>query len=161
MLSHLDSRGVVVMSPPRLVLTVILTVGLLGAPLAVRAQPAGKVWRIGVLYASVGFYPDAEPVDRAFVQGLRGRGSGVGQNLVIEFRSAHGKFDRLPGLAAELVRLPVDVIAVPGAYQAHAAKAATTTVPIVLLGLGTDPVVDGLVVSLAHPGGNVTGLVYL
>jgi ABC-type uncharacterized transport system substrate-binding protein len=130
-------------------------------PLAAEAQPAGKVWRIGVLYASVGFYPDTEPLDRAFVQGLREHGYVVGRDLVIEFRSAYGKFDRLPGLAAELVRLPVDVIAVPGPYQGQAAKAATNTIPIVLLGLGTDPVAEGLVASLARPGGNVTGLVYL
>jgi ABC-type uncharacterized transport system substrate-binding protein len=145
----------------RTILLVALTLSLLAAALAAQAQPAGKVWRIGVLYASVGFYPDVEPVDRAFVQGLREHGYVVGRDLVIEFRSAYGKFDRLPGLAAELVGLPVDVIAVPGPYQAHAAKAATTTIPIVLLGLGTDPVADGLVGSLARPGGNVTGLVYL
>jgi len=127
-------------------------------PLAVGAQqPAGKVYRIGILYASTGFDPDADPTERALIDGLREHGYVVGQNLVIEFRSAYGKFERLPELAVELARIPVDLILVPGSRQARAAKQATATIPIVFGALAVDPVQYGLVESLARPGGNVTG----
>jgi putative ABC transport system substrate-binding protein len=133
------------------------TLALLAAPLAVESQPAGKVYRIGILYESTGYDPNADPTERAFIDGLREHGYIVGQNLVIEFRSAYGKHERLPELAAELVKIPVDLILVPGGRQAGAARQATTTIPIVFGAIYGDPVQQGLVQSLARPGGNVTG----
>ncbi len=138
-------------------LPVILFLCLLVAPLTVEAQPAGRVYRIGILYGSTGFDPSADPTEHALMDGLREHGYVVGQNLVIEFRSAYGKFERLPELAVELVRIPVDLILVPGPRQALAARQATATIPIVFGALGVDPVQGGLVQSLARPGGNVTG----
>jgi putative tryptophan/tyrosine transport system substrate-binding protein len=134
-----------------------LGAGLLALPLAAVAQQAGRVYRIGLLYGVTGFDPSADPTERALVDGLREHGYVLGQNLVIELRSAYGKFERLPELAVELVRIPVDLILVPAARQARAAKQATATIPIVFGALGVDPVQAGLVESLAHPGGNVTG----
>lgn len=93
----------------------------------------------------------------AFQQGLRELGYVEGKNLTIEFRSAAGQFDRLPQLAAELVGLKLDLLVAEGAPAAHAAKNATSTIPIVI-GNAADPVGTGLVASLAHPGGNITGL---
>jgi len=131
---------------------------LLAAPPAVEAQSTGKVYRIGILYAaSPEFNPNAEPTDRALVDGLREHGYVVGQNLVIEFRTAFGKRERLPELAVELVKIPVDLILVPGATHTRAAKQATATIPIVFGALPADPVQAGLVDSFARPGGNVTG----
>ena len=93
---------------------------------------------------------------------LRERGYIEGQNIAIEYRYAEGKLDRLPELAAELVRLKVDIIVVAGAETAiRAAKNATKTIPIVMTGQGADPVEAGLIESLARPGGNVTGLTNL
>jgi putative ABC transport system substrate-binding protein len=141
-----------------LVATLTLILALLAAPLAAEAQqPAGKVYRIGILYMSTGFDPDADPTERALIDGLREHGYVVGQNLVIEFRSAHGQVERLPELAVELARIPVDLILVPGLLQARAAKQATATIPIVFGAIGSDPVQYGLVESLARPGENVTG----
>ena len=134
-----------------------LSVAVLCPPLAGEAQTAGKVYRIGLLYASTGFDPSADPTERALIDGLREHGYVVGQNLVIELRSAYGKRERLPELAVELVRIPVDLILVPGVGQARAAKQATTTIPIVFGALSGDPVQTGLVESFARPGGNVTG----
>jgi len=127
--------------------------GLLAAPLAVEAQP-GKVWRIGFLGASPS---TVGPFIQAFEQGLRELGYVDGQNIAIEYRSAQGKDERLPLLAAELVRLKVDVLVAALPQGAAAAKKATTTIPIVMVNVG-DPVEIGLVASLARPGGNVTGL---
>jgi ABC-type uncharacterized transport system substrate-binding protein len=128
--------------------------GLLAAPLAAEAQQAAKIARIGFLSLNVSASPHVlEP----FLQGLRDLGYVEGRNLVIEYRDAEGKPERLPALAAELVALKVDVIFAPGTPHALAAKQATRTVPIVFTGV-TDPVTDGLVTSLARPGGNVTGL---
>src|SRR5215470_10346018 len=119
----------------------ILILALLAAPLAADAQqPAGKVYRVGILYASTGFDPDADPTERALIDGLREHGYVVGQNLVIEFRSAYGRLERLPELAVELARIPVDLILVPGPQQARAAKQATATIPIVFAAIATDPV---------------------
>jgi hypothetical protein len=84
------------------------TLALLAAPLAAKAQPSGKVYRIGLLYGVTGFDPSADPTERALVDGLSEHGYVIGQNLVIELRSAYGKWERLPDLAAELVRIPVD-----------------------------------------------------
>ncbi len=146
------------MTVPRPVLTVILTIGLLVAPLVAEAQSSGKVYRIGILYAaSPEFNPNADPTDRALVDGLREHGYVVGQNLVIEFRTAFGKRERLPELALELVKIPVDLILVPGATHTRAAKQATSTIPIVFGAIAADPVQAGLVDSFARPGGNVTG----
>jgi putative ABC transport system substrate-binding protein len=131
--------------------------GLLAAPLVAEAQSAGHVYRIGLLYGSTGFDPNAEPRERALIDGLRERGYVVGQNLVVELRSAYGNFERLPELAAELVKIPVDLILVPGSGQARVAKQATATIPIVFCAIGGDPVQLGLVASLAHTGGNLTG----
>jgi len=131
-----------------------LTMGLLAAPLAAEAQQAGKVWRIGVLLAS-----DSPNVE-AFRQELRKLGYVEGRNILIEYRWHEGKYDRLPALAAELVNLKPDLILVAGPQPSLALKAATTTVPIVFAG-AADPVGLGLVSSLAHPGGNLTGFATL
>jgi len=130
-----------------------LTVGLLAAPLAA-AQQAGKMPRIGFLSLNLAASPH---LPEAFRQGLRDLGYVEGGNVVIEYRSAEGKPERLPALAAELVALKVDVILAGGPAQALAAKHATRTLPIVFTA-APDPVTDGLVTSLARPGGNVTGL---
>jgi putative ABC transport system substrate-binding protein len=101
-----------------------------------------------------------EPVHvsaRAFVQGLRALGYVEGQNLILERRSAEGRFERFGDIVAELIRLKMDVIVAPGDLIPRAAKALTTTVPIVMV-TSTDPVGEGLVQSIARPGGNVTGL---
>ena len=96
----------------------------------------------------------------AFRQGLRERGYVEGQNIVVEYRAADGKIERLPGLASDLARLKVDLIVATGTPLARAAQQATTTIPIVSAVMG-DPVGDGLVASLARPGGNITGLTFL
>ena len=126
---------------------------LLTAPLAAEAQHAGKVYRIGFLRAG----PPPRTYVEGFQQGLRARGYIEGVNVVIEYRSTEGSFDELPHLAAELVRFHVDVILASAAPAAFAARSTTTKVPIVFVAV-YDPVEIGLVTSLAHPGGNVTGL---
>jgi putative ABC transport system substrate-binding protein len=127
---------------------------LLAAPLAAEAQQAAKIASIGHLAANPATSPHLrEPL----LQGLRDLGYVEGRNLVIEYRSAEGKVERLPALAAELVALKVDVIVASGTLAALAAKQATRTIPIVFSPAG-DPVGSGLVTSLARPGGNVTGL---
>lgn len=127
---------------------------LLTAPLTNRAQPAGRIHRIGFLRRTA-----PEPADfEAFRQGLRELGYSETQNVVIEQRYAHGAVERLPGLAAELVRLNLDVILVDGTTTALAVKTETTSVPVVFVLGGSDPVSSGLVGSLARPGGNLTGL---
>ena len=128
---------------------------LLAAPLAAEAQPAGKVYRIGVLEPT-SMALNAANLD-AFRQGLRELGYVEGQNLVIEYRSADGRSERFPDLAAEMVRLKVDVILTRGTPAVMAAKNATRTIPVVMAASG-DPVLSGVVSSLARPGGNVTGL---
>jgi len=140
--------------PTRLATAVVLL--LLAAPLApAAAQPSEKVPRVGVLNPRT--RSDASPQIEAFVQGLRELGWVDGKNIVIEYRWAEGRSDRLPDLAAELVRLKVDVIFAANTSVALAAKNATGTIPIVMA-TGGDPVGLGLVASLARPGGNVTGL---
>ena len=99
----------------------------------------------------------SRPATEAFRQGLRELGYVEGKNIVIESRYADGKLDRLPALAAELVRLKVDVIVTGGRAVTRAAKEATSTIPIVMTN-DTDPVGSGFVASLARPGGNITGL---
>jgi putative ABC transport system substrate-binding protein len=140
-------------------LVAMLALVSLTAPLAAHVQPATKVYRIGRLSAGP---PPPEPAPglKAFQQGLRDLGYLEGQNLVMEYRYAEGKVDRLRDLAAELVRLPVDVIVAVGASGTRAAQQATRTIPIVMAG-NFDPVGQGFVASLARPGGNVTGVSFL
>jgi putative ABC transport system substrate-binding protein len=131
-----------------------LTVGTFALPLAAAAQQAGKVPRIGFLfYGSPGPSPEVE----AFRQGLRELGYVEGQNIAIDYRFASGQVERLPELAAELVRLKVDVIVTPTTPASLAAKQATSTIPIVFAGVA-DAVGAGLITSFARPGGNITGL---
>jgi putative ABC transport system substrate-binding protein len=136
-------------------LAATLAVTLLVAPLAAGAQPATKIARIAIL-DTIPMTGRAQLWD-VFRQGLRELGYVEGRNLAIESRSADGKAERLPALAAELVRGQPDLIVTAGAPAAMAAKQATTTIPIVMASVG-DPVVLGLVASLARPGGNITGL---
>ena len=132
-----------------------LTLGTLSAPLAVEAQQTGKVPRIGFLATNPAAFPH---LPEAFLQGLRDLGYVEGRNVVIEYRDAEGKAERLPTLAAELVALNVDVIvAAAGTLPALAAKQATRTLPIVFIAV-SNPVTSGLVTSLARPGGNLTGM---
>jgi ABC-type uncharacterized transport system substrate-binding protein len=130
---------------------------LLVAPLAPEAQPATHLHRIGYL---LGTPREPEPYVEAFLEAMRALGYVEGQHFVLEVRAAAGQYERLPALAAELVRLPVDVLLAVTTPAALAAKQATTTIPIVMMGVG-DPVGSGLVISLARPGGNVTGLASL
>ena len=132
---------------------VTLTLSLLAAPLPADAQPPAKVPRIGVLWPAS---PTVTSWLSPFVQGLRDLGYVEGQHIAFTYRYAEGNLDRLPDLAAELVRLPVDILVAGGVAAALAAKHATTTIPIVFSG-ATDPVGRGLVASLARPGGNITG----
>jgi putative tryptophan/tyrosine transport system substrate-binding protein len=125
-------------------------------PLAVRAQQSGKVYRIGFL-ANDPTIPTTA-AGQAFTAGLRENGFVEGQNIIIERRFMEGGVERSHEFAAELVRMNVDVIVTSGVQSHPAAKQATTTVPIVMVN-ATDPVAEGLVASLARPGGNITGLV--
>jgi putative ABC transport system substrate-binding protein len=128
----------------------VLLIGILAVPLPAGAQPAGKVYRIGYLTAGGG-------VEQSFRDAMRQLGYLEGQNIVIESRFAERKLERLPDLAADLVRHKVDVIVTITTPAAQAAKNATTTIPIVMAG-SAQPVELGLVASLARPGGNVTGV---
>ena len=120
-----------------------------------QAQQAGKIPRIGWL-TGASLSAQSARIE-AFRQGLRELGYVEGKNIVIEWRSAEANLDRLPSLAAELVRLKVDIILTGGSAPTRAAKEATTTIPIVMTNEG-DPVGTGFVASLARPGGNITGL---
>jgi len=121
-------------------------------PLAVSAQQPGKIPRIGII-------DDAPPWD-SFRQGLRDLGYIENQNIAIEYRSAESKVDRFAQAARELVSLPVNIVVVFGSTAAHAARQATSTVPIVMIAIG-DPVRAGFAVSLARPGRNMTGNSFL
>jgi ABC-type uncharacterized transport system substrate-binding protein len=134
-------------------LAVVLALNLALAPFVTEAQPRGRVPRIGV----IGESSPADPWVAAFRQGLRELGYAEGANILVEDRYLEGVLDRVPDLAAELLRLKVDVLVVGGTIAARSAKAQTTTVPIVFT-LAADPVGTGLVASLARPGGNATGL---
>ena len=130
--------------------------GILAGPLAVEAQQTKNLPRVGYLSA-------ASPAAvsgriEAFRRGLRELGYVEGSNIAIEARYAEGRLDRLPDLAADLVRLKVDVIVTAAPSSTRAVKQATLTIPIVMAGVGGDPVTAGFVASLARPGGNVTGL---
>ena len=128
---------------------------LLAFCISAEAQQPKKIPRIGVLWL---YSPTiASPFAEAFRQGLRGLGYVEGQNIALEERWAEGRFDRLPSLAAELVRLKVDILVTASTPAAQAGQQATKSIPIVLTNV-SDPVESGLVSSLARPGGNVTGL---
>jgi len=130
---------------------VTLALSLLVAPLVAETQPRARVPRIGYIGDTPGPYAEA------FRQGLRERGYIEGETIAVEYRWAEGRHDRLPDLAAELVQLKVDILVPVGTQPSHAAKQATSTIPIVMAQVG-DPVGSGLVASLARPGGNLTGV---
>ncbi len=134
-------------------LIALVVVGLLAAPPLVEAQQAGKMPRIGYLMFSAG----PREKDEAFFQGLRDLGWIEGENIAIEYRWAAFKSDRIPILAADLVRLKVDCIVVASGRAVPSVKQATSTIPIVMQ-FAADAVENGFVASLARPGGNVTGL---
>ncbi len=139
----------------------VLAVVILASVQLAEAQQAGKVYRVGFLRFGTGG-PTTSPPYMGLRQGLRELGYVEGQNLVIEVRSAEGKREQRPQMAAELVRLKVDVIVTPPAPPLiRAAQGATRTIPIVTIGLRVDPVEEGFVMSLARPGGNITGLINL
>jgi putative ABC transport system substrate-binding protein len=138
----------------RRVLLAIVTGGLLAKPRAAGAQQAGKVYRIGFLWDTPAVWPHAL---EAFRQGLRDLGWVEGQNIIVEYRWAEGRFDQLPKLVEELVRLKVDLIVAPTSIYTGAAKRATTTIPIVFAS-HADPIGSGHVASLGRPGANITGL---
>ena len=149
----LDSRPAIPteVSMRRIALAVVLALSL---TLAAEGQQAGKVSRIGVLAVSAAAF---SPRIEAFRRGLREHGYVEGKNILLEYRYAEGKLDRLPDLAAELVALKVDVIVTASPPAVRAAQKATSTIPIVFAAVG-DPVADGLVKSLARPGQNTAGL---
>jgi putative ABC transport system substrate-binding protein len=136
-------------------------IGLLGGaaatwPLAVRAQqPAGRVYRVG--YLSIASREQQLHHFKAFEEGLRSLGYRVGENVVIEYRSANGEMEQLPALVADLVRLGVDIIVTGANASTVAVTKVTTTIPIVTTN-SADPIGTGLVASLSRPGGNITGL---
>ena len=137
-------------------LLVTLALSLLVAPLTVDAQPREKVPRVGYLNPGSASDPLRQGRLEAFRHGLRELGYVDGQNIALEPRWAEGQYEQYPALAADLVRLPVDVIVVVGGAATKAAQEATRTIPIVM-SVVIDPLGSGLVSSLAHPGGNVTG----
>ena len=138
-------------------LIVALGASALAVPFASFAQQQGKVWRVGFLASRHVEFVDADSYYGPFRQGMRELGYVEGKDLVIEWRSAEGNNARLPGLAAELVKLKVDAIVTPATPASLAAQQATSTIPIVMANVA-DPVGAGLVKSLARPGGNITGL---
>ena len=142
----------------RIGLAVVLSLSLLALLAAeASAQQAASLPRIGFLLTASLSDPRLPPLLQAFRQGLRELGYVEGQNIAFEFRWAEGQYDRLPGLAAELVRLKVNVIVAGGPPAIQTAKQATETIPIVMAAVA-DPVAAGFVASLARPGGNITGL---
>jgi putative ABC transport system substrate-binding protein len=143
---------------PAVTLIISLLLGLLAPPLAVAAQQARKVYRIGWLTPAPSAQRD--PFVEPFIEGLRERGWVEGQDFTIESRGADRKPERFPDLAADLVRVKVDVIVTAGGPASlQAARNATTTVPIVMLAASSDPIGERLIVSFARPGGNVTGMI--
>jgi len=137
------------------IFSILFVVVLLAVAIIAETQQPGKISRIGYLS---GAKSDGQSARReTFRQGLRELGYVEEKNIVIEYRSAEGKLDRLPALAAELVRLKVDIIVTAGASATRPAKEATSTIPIVMTG-DSDPVGSGIIASLARPGGNITGL---
>jgi ABC-type uncharacterized transport system substrate-binding protein len=138
-------------------LLTVLGLCVVAAPLASFAQRQGKIWRVGFLALRHVDFVDTDYYYGPFRQGMRELGYVEGKNLVIEWRSGEGQVERLPGLAAELVQLKVDVIVTAGTVATGVAQKATATIPIVIAN-ANDPVGSGFVKSLAHPGANITGL---
>ncbi|HSB77147.1 MAG TPA: ABC transporter substrate-binding protein [Candidatus Methylomirabilis sp.] len=145
------------MKPSATLLIVILALALLAAPVPSDAQQPAKVYRIGFLMARARTSPETTRLMTAFADGLREHGYIQGQNTTIEYRDTEAREERAKALAADLVSLRVDLIVAWGTAEVRAAKQATSTIPIVMGGV-INPVERGLVASLAHPGGNVTGL---
>lgn len=141
---------------PRFALMASVVAGMLLAPLLAASQPTPKVFHIGYL-AFGGRTPDGAP-PRVLRESLRGLGFVEGQNVVYETRFAEGKTEKVSDLAAELVRLKVDILVTQGGQATVAARQATSTIPIVMALAGGDAVATGLIASLARPGGNITGL---
>ncbi len=139
---------------------IAIATGAAAWPLAAQAQQAPNVARIGYLAVGSLESPEVQTILDALREGLAELGYIEGRNIVIEARGADGIVERLPALAAELVKQNVDVLVVSGTTPGLAAQKATTTIPIVINAMG-DPVRDGLVASLAHPGGNITGTAFL
>ena len=138
--------------------TILIALGLLCAPLAGEAQPPGNVVRVGMLIAA---QPRSASFIQAFEHRLRDLGYVEGQNLLIEFRTGEGKAERYPPLAAELVALHVDVLLASGTEAVlHAARHATSTIPIVMIAIDYDPMARGYIAGLPRPGGNITGLFF-
>src|SRR5262249_11225970 len=138
-----------------LMLIVVIILHVLTAPCTSHAQPPTHVHRIG--YLSPGFAPAPLSPLEPLRQGLRDLGWVEGENLTIEYRAAEGEGERLPVLAAELVQLPVAGLVAGGSAAIHGAQHATRTIPIVMA-TANEPVGEGFVVSVARPGGNITGL---
>ena len=136
-------------------LAVVIPLNLLLAPLAVDAQPSEKVYRIGMLERTSKTLNAASV--NGFLRGMQELGYVEGKHFVIEYRSADGLDERFPELAADLVRVKVDLNVTRGTQAILATKNATNTIPIIITGAG-DPVAQGMVASLARPGGNITGL---
>ena len=132
---------------------VIVNLAAIVAPLVAEAQAPGAIPRVGL----IGEFPPTHPFIGAFREGLRELGYIEGQSIAVEYRNAQGALERVPTLAAELIRLKVDILVVGGTVATRLAKAQTKTVPIVFATAG-DPVATGLVASLARPGGNATGM---
>ncbi len=140
----------------KVLLVFILALGMLAAPLAADAQQPAKLPRVGVLYPG----PTAVATTRiaALLEGLRSMGYVQGQHFTLESRVAEGRPERLPALAADLVRLQVAVVYAGSPPAVQAMSSATKTIPIVAVDVETDPVASGLIASLARPGGNITGI---
>ena len=136
-------------------LAVILTVGLFAVPFVIEAQQAGMVYQVGLL--TLGSDPTRSGFWQKFLEAMRELNYVEGRNLIVRRAFADGRGDRLPGLVADLVRAKVDVIVTTSTQETAAAKRASSTIPIVMT-VAPDPVEQGLVASLARPGGNVTGL---
>ena len=134
-----------------------IALGMFAPPLAAQSPPAAKNARIGILGMRP---PGPHPMTDALMQGLRELGYVEGRNLVIEYPDARGREDRLPEIAAALVRSQVDVILVLGPAALGPARKATKTIPLVMIASSSDPVAEGVAQSLARPGGNITGLTY-
>jgi putative ABC transport system substrate-binding protein len=142
---------------PRRQVLIALGLGMLAGPRVILGQQPGRVWRVGFLALRHVDLVDTDYYYGPFRQGMRELGYVEGRNLAIEWRSAEGKAERLPALAAELVQLKVDVIVTAGTPAASAAQKATSTLPIVMA-TTVDPVGSGFVKSLSHPATNMTGL---
>ena len=138
------------------VLSILVAVVLLAVAVIAEAQQPKKIPRIGYV-SGTGDATNQGPYVEALRHGLRHLGYIEGKNIVIEYRGAEGNLDRIPSLVAELVQLKVDALIAPIPGAIRAAKQATNTIPVVMVA-GIDPVATGLIDSLAHPGGNITGL---